>query len=112
MSKKKQFNDFGGLVYSTDPHFTPIPEEEEVETLAPEQQVLRIRYERAGRGGKEATIISGFVGTEEDLKELATRLKQSLGCGGSAKEGLIILQGDKRNTLLPLLQKWRYKNSK
>ncbi len=108
----KQFNDFGGLVYSTDPDFSPEIPREEVETRAPEQQPLRIRYERAGRGGKEATVINGFIGSEADLKGLATRLKQALGCGGSAKDGMIVLQGDKRSQLLPLLHKMGYKNSK
>lgn len=108
----KKFDDFGALVFSTNPSFSPIEDEPEVETLAPEKQKLRLRYERAGRGGKEATLITGFVGSDKDIKELATKLKQALGCGGSAKEGEIILQGDKRKQLLPLLLKWGYTGSK
>lgn len=109
MSKKN----FGGIVYSTDPHFQyPSDEGNLVETLTPDKQRLRIRYERSGRGGKEVTLITGFVGSDDDLKALATQLKQAAGCGGSSKNGEIILQGDKRTTLAILLRKLGYTNVK
>ncbi len=107
-----KYNDFGSIVYSTDPNFSPYEPEEEVGTLAPEKQKLRLRYERAGRGGKEATLVTGFVGNDEDLKELTKKLKQSLGCGGSCKEGDIIIQGNKKDKAIELLLKWGYKNTK
>ncbi len=101
----------GGIVYSTDPNFNPY-EEEIIETLPNEKQKLRVRYEKAGRGGKEASIITGFIGNEFDLKELATQLKQSLGCGGSQKNNEIIIQGNKKEKIIELLKKWGYKDSK
>ena len=77
----------GGLVYSTDPNFCPnSPTNDTIETLPPEKQRLRLRYERSGRGGKEVTLVTGFVGNSDDLKALATKLKQAAGCGGSAKD--------------------------
>lgn len=106
MSKKNM----GGLVYSTDPNFCPNSQAED--TIDPEKQRLRLRYERSGRGGKEVTLVTGFVGSSEDLKALATKLKQAAGCGGSAKDGEIILQGDKRSLLIPLLQRMGYKDTK
>lgn len=109
MSKKNM----GGLVYSTAPNFCPnSPTDDIIETLPPEKQRLRLRYERSGRGGKEVTLVTGFVGSSEDLKALATKLKQAAGCGGSAKDGEIILQGDKRSLLVPLLQRMGYKDTK
>src|SRR3712207_8155456 len=59
---------------STAPDWQPSVRQEEVDTLPPTQQRLRVQYSRAGRGGKEATIISGFVG-KEDRK--STRLNSS-----------------------------------
>ncbi len=59
--------------------------------------------ERKGRGGKTATIIEGFPGTDDELKALATRLKQQLGVGGSARDGEILIQGDCRTRLRELL---------
>lgn len=59
--------------------------------------------ERKGRGGKTATIIEGFPGSDSELKALATRLKQQLGVGGSARGGEILIQGDCRQRLRELL---------
>ena len=52
-----------GMVYSTNPDFKfDVGEEEEVETLPKNQQRLRVRMEKNGRGGKTVTIVAGFVG--------------------------------------------------
>lgn len=64
-----------------------------------EQQVIigggyRIRKERKGRAGKTVTIVSDLALTSDDLKRLAKRMKQSLGCGASIENDEIILQGD------------------
>ena len=108
MSKKNM----GGLVYSTDPNFSPNSQAEDtIETLPAEKQRLRLRYERSGRRGKEVTLVTGFVGSSDDLKALATKLKQAAGCGGSAKDEEIILQGDKRSLLISLLQRLGYKDT-
>lgn len=101
-----------GLVYSTNPAFRLATEEEEPETPAKHAQRLRLRMERAGRGGKTVTVVGGFTGREADLKALAKTLKQRLGCGGAVKDGEIVIQGDVRAKLLPLLQKDGYTNAR
>ena len=113
MSKKKnKDSSTGGIVYSTDPDWSPQQVSSEAETLPPDQQRLRIQYSRAGRGGKEALIIMGFVGSDSDLADLARQLKQSLGCGGSTRDGEILLQQNDKEKLIKLLQSKGYKDTK
>jgi translation initiation factor 1 len=93
-----------GVVFSTNPDFQYTTDtEEEVETLAPSKQNLRVWLDRNHRGGKTVTLIKGFVGSEEDLKELAKELKNRCGVGGSAKDGEIIIQGAHRERVLEIL---------
>lgn len=102
-----------GMVYSTNPdyHFETT-EEPEAKTLPPAQQRLRVKMERAGRKGKTVTLVEGFVGTEEDLKELAKNLKTKLSTGGSAKDGEIVIQGDVRQRVAELLRAFGYSQTK
>lgn len=72
-------------------------------TTKPSAQKLDIVYERKGRAGKQATIVTGFTGTDEELLELAAILKKKLGTGGSARGGEILIQGDRRQDLLRML---------
>ncbi len=104
-NKKKRF----GVVYSTNDHYDYQHENNEEETLPPNEQTLNVHLEKKGRGGKTVVIIRGFVGTQDDLNTLAKRLKSSCGVGGSAKDGEIILQGDKRDKILSELEKAGYK---
>lgn len=109
MAKKKKQR-FDGIVYSTDDDFEyNYDDVEEEETPMPSQQDLRILLDRKIKGGKHATKITGFVGKEEDLKALGKRLKQLCGAGGSAKEGIIIIQGDFREKVGKELQKQGYR---
>ena len=102
-----------GMVYSTNPDFQFQTEEEEiVETLPKNQQKLRIKIEKNGRKGKTVTLITGFVGTEEDLKELGKALKTRLCTGGSTKDGEIIIQGDVKLKVIDLLKTEGYNNTK
>ncbi|MDE1191156.1 MAG: translation initiation factor [Arachidicoccus sp.] len=110
MSKNKR--DTNGFVYSTDPNFSFRNEEENVETLPANQQKLRIWLETKNRGGKAATLISGFAGTEEDLKELGKKVKNFCGTGGSVKDNQILIQGDQRDKILQWLLKEGYSQSK
>src|SRR6056297_3150643 len=102
--KKKNKNKKGGFVYSTNHDFQPEnPEEEEQETLPPQQQDLRVSLDRKQRKGKEVTLVTGFVGSNEDLKDLGKELKSKLGVGGSAKNGELIIQGDFRDEIMRML---------
>ena len=73
-------------------------------------RTLRLFYEKKGRAGKPGTIIEGFD-TGDDSEALATArtLKQRLGCGGSARGGEILLQGDRRQQAAALLRDMGYK---
>ena len=98
-----------GVVYSTNPDFAyQTAQEEEASTLPPAKQRLIVGIDRRNRGGKQVTLISGFVGTAEDLKELGRQLKTRLGVGGSAKDGEITIQGDFRDKVVALLQGMGY----
>lgn len=66
-------------------------------------QLLDIVLERKGRGGKQATIVTGFVCDDEALKQVASQLKRTLGVGGSARGGEILIQGDFRQRVLDQL---------
>ena len=102
-----------GVVYSTDPNFKfEYEQEAEPETLSPERQELRIWLDRKNRGGKEVTLIKGFIGTAADLESLGKVLKSKCGTGGSAKEAEIIVQGDNRDKVLDLLLKMGYSRTK
>ena len=110
MAKKKLNR--SGIVYSTDPEFRPESEEAAPETLAPQDQQLRIWYETKHRGGKAVSIVAGFEGNEADLNDLGKQLKQACGTGGSVKDGEIIIQGDHRDKILAFLQKKGFSKTK
>ena len=99
-----------GVVFSTNPDFTYEEEtEQEPATLAPEKQNLIVSIDRKGRGGKQVTLVTGFVGTADDLSELGRTLKVKCGVGGSAKDGEITIQGDFRDRVTALLKEMGYK---
>ena len=111
MSKKNK-PDTRGFVYSTDPNFSFEPEQDNLETLMPAQQKLKVRLDTKHRAGKAVTLVEGFFGKEEDLEDLGKKLKSFCGTGGSAKDREIIVQGDQREKVLQWLVKNGYKLSK
>lgn len=111
--KKRIINDFGGIMYSTDPSFVYEDQQTESnEPLSNAQQDLRVTLDRKNRGGKAVTLITGYYGTDEQLQVLAKFLKRKCGVGGAAKDGEILIQGDFRDKVILLLQKEGYKVKK
>ena len=102
MSKKKKNR--VDVIYSTNPDFNyDYDQDTEQETLPAQQQDLRVSLDKKQRKGKAVTLISGFIGTESDLKDLGKRLKSKCGVGGTVKENEIIIQGDFREKILNIL---------
>ena len=99
-----------GVVFSTNPDFA-YEQEEDIEeaTLEPSKQNLIVTIDRKARGGKQVTLITGFIGTSEDLADLGRTLKVKCGVGGSAKNGEITIQGDFRDRVVNLLKDMGYK---
>jgi translation initiation factor 1 len=90
-----------------------LPEGEEIQQpLKKEEKKLHkelLRVELDKRNGKPATLITGFEGTDEELKELAKTLKVKCSAGGSSRDGEILIQGDFRIKIATLLQEIGYK---
>lgn len=100
------------MVYSTNPEYTPTTQPEQAETPEPSKQDLRVWLDRKHRGGKTVTLVKGFTGNDNDLRELCKELKTKCGTGGSAKDSEIIIQGDFRDRVVDLLTKAGYKAKK
>ena len=113
MSKNSKKNRIG-VVYSTNENYDYEHNDgsNEAEDLAPNQQKLRVMIDRKQRGGKEVTLVTGFVGSDDSLKELGKYLKQKCGVGGSAKDGEMIVQGNQRDKVVTLLKEKGYTQTK
>jgi len=99
-----------GVVFSTNPDFQFEKEgEEQGETLPAKQQDLRVSLDRKKRKGKAVTLITGFVGAENDLKDLGKLLKSKCGVGGTVKDGEILIQGDFCSRVIEILKNEGYK---
>lgn len=106
MSKKNRVN----IVYSTNPNFGYETEpEDSQDTLPISQQKLYVSIDKKSRAGKEVTLVEGFVGTDDDLKELGKLLKSKCGVGGTVKDGEILIQGNFRDKIMQILEKEGYK---
>ena len=111
MAKKNlnSLSDLGGFVFSTNKNedFSAFSDEN-IEELKPQDQLLEAHFSNKGRGGKTVTVITGFKGSESDLKGLAKFLKTKCSVGGSTKDGEIIIQGNFRDKIMELLKKEGY----
>ena len=93
------------------------PEHEEQDFEMPEEKFeqnepLICKFEKKGRNGKPVTLIEGFEGSEEDLKQISKKIKTTLGIGGSEKDGIIVIQGDNRDKSMKSLQEMGYKTKR
>ena len=113
MAKDNDWKSRLQVVYSTNPDYNYVTDEEpEAETLPKQQQKLRVQMEKNHRGGKTVTLVKNFVGTEDDLKELGKLLKTKCGVGGSCKDGEVLVQGDFKEKVIELLKKEGYTQTK
>ena len=93
------------------------PEHEEQDFEMPEEKSLQkepliCKFEKKGRNGKPVTLIEGFEGSDEDLKQISKKIKTTLGIGGSEKDGIIVIQGDNRDKIMKILQDLGYKTKR
>lgn len=111
MSKK--IKNIVNVVYSTNPNFIYQTDElNEAETISSNLQALYVSIDRKQRAGKEVTLVEGFIGKEDDLKELGKLLKSKCGVGGTIKEGEILIQGNFKDKIFDLLIKEGYLKTK
>jgi len=109
MAKKDKKN----IVYSTNPNYEyEFDEDEVMETLPPQKQTLKVMIDKKQRKGKAVTLIAGFVGSNDDLKDLGKLLKSKCGVGGSVKDREILIQGDHRDKIIEILNKENYKTKR
>ncbi|WP_126969881.1 translation initiation factor [Gynurincola endophyticus] len=112
MSKKNKPDQFG-FVFSTNPDFQFEGDSQEAAaTLPNEQQPLKVKLDTKHRGGKAVTLVTGFVGTPEDLETFGKQMKNFCGTGGAVKDGEAMVQGDQREKVMQFLQKQGYKKAK
>ncbi|MHA3045906.1 translation initiation factor [Riemerella anatipestifer] len=85
--------------------------EKERETFV-QKEPLICKYEKKGRNGKPVTLIEGFDGNDDELKQISKKIKTTLGIGGSEKDGVIIIQGDNRDKIMDILKEMGYKTKR
>lgn len=101
-----------GIVYSTNPDFKLQKVEEELLSVDPSQQAIKIKLQKKHRAGKVVTLLEGYMGSNGDKVNLCKKLKTFCGTGGSFKDGEIIIQGDQRDKVLSWLLQNGYDRSK
>lgn len=81
-----------------------VSDESKMENVQEQKGPLHVILDKKGRKGKTATIVEGFELPDEEVAAIASRLKQKIGTGGSARGGEILLQGDWRQKIAELLR--------
>jgi len=115
----KPVNPNGGLVYSTEAgRMCPGCRQPIAQcacrkaVAAATDGVVRLFFETKGRGGKGVTVVRGLGLAEPELAALGKKLKAACGVGGTAKDGVVELQGDHRDRVMALLQAQGFKSVK
>ena len=80
-----------------------------IRSLPPPEQTVYLHRDSKGRGGKAVTLVKQLVLSDDDMKELATKLKQICGSGGTVKDGIIEIQGENREKIAEALRQMGYK---
>ncbi len=110
MKKNNDWKNRDGVVYSTSQDFNyQVHEKNSENTLPPQQQNLKVSLDKSARAGKQVSLVTGFVGSTDDLEMLGKKLKTKCGVGGSTKDGQIIIQGDLRDKIIGILVQEGYK---
>ena len=113
MAKKNKFKNRVGVVYSTSDDFEYEEDSnQEEDTLAPQQQDLRVSLDKKNRKGKKVTLVTGFTGLTKDLETLGKLVKTKCGVGGNVKDREILIQGDLRDKVVQILEKEGYRVKK
>ncbi|WP_276369694.1 translation initiation factor [Chryseolinea sp. H1M3-3] len=110
MAKSNDWKKREGVVYSTSSEFQfNYGQPDHSSTLPPQQQNFKVLLDKSMRAGKQVTLVTGFIGTPDDLEKLGKMLKSKCGVGGSVKDGEVLIQGDHRDKIVQILQKEGYK---
>jgi len=110
MAKKNQWKNREGVVYSTSDDFNYSSMGSALQNAIPSnQQNLKVQLDKKSRGGKKVTLVTGFVGNDDDLKDLGKLLKSKCGVGGSTKDGEVMIQGDHVQKIIEILAKEGYR---
>lgn len=108
MSKNKNRD----IVYSTNPDYSYADENDEFESIENENQELKVLIDRKQRKGKSVTLVTGFIGSDNEIKELAKTLKSKCGVGGAVKNNEILIQGEFKEKVYDLLINMEYSKTK
>lgn len=111
-SKKLGLTSLSGLVYSTNPDSMQKQPDEEIVTLVPSEQRLRVLIDKKRRAGKIVTLVEGFDGNEEDFQALGKKIKTKCGTGGTVKDNVILIQGNYKEKITLWLKEWGYSKTK
>ena len=99
------------VIFSTNPDFKQEEDNDEMRAPAANQQTLYVSLQRL-KGGKIATIIENFIGSEQDIELLGKKLKSKCGVGGTVKDGIILIQGEQRDKVIGILNALGFKTKK
>ena len=101
MDWKDKLSALRGELEEPSPETAPIQETQELKKV--QKDVIYVVTDKKGRNGKTATIIEGFTLPDDEVAEIARKLKQKLGVGGSVRSGEILIQGERKKEVTAFL---------